>query len=114
MKNVMNYQSSEYDCGPTSLINALRYLFARRDITPDILKAIALYTLDAYDMQGETGRCGTSRMAMQFLASWLNQYGTCKKFPIAARFLQAEQVTLSANSAVASCLQQNGVAVVRC
>ena len=29
MKNYLNYQSSEYDCGPFSLINSLRYLYER-------------------------------------------------------------------------------------
>ncbi len=114
MRNVLNYQSSEYDCGPTSLTNALRCLFDRRDVTPDILKSIALYTLDAYDAQGELGKCGTSRMAIQFLANWLNQYGKCKHFPVSAHFLQEEQVTLSPNSAITGCLQQKGVAVVHC
>lgn len=52
MKNVLNYQSSEYDCGPTTLTNALRFLFERCDIPPELLKAIALYTLDAYNEQG--------------------------------------------------------------
>ena len=81
MKNVLNYQSSEYDCGPTTLTNALRYLFERCDIPPELLKAIALYTLDAYNEEGETGRSGTSAMAMQFLASWFEQFGRCKKIP---------------------------------
>ncbi len=92
MKNVLNYESSEYDCGPTTLTNALRYLFERCDIPPELLKAIALYTLDAYNEEGETGRSGTSAMAMQFLASWFEQFGRCKKFPISASFLLGEQV----------------------
>lgn len=114
MKNVLNYQSSEYDCGPTSLTNALRYLFERCDIPPEMLKAIALYTLDAYNAEGETGKSGTSAMAMQFLANWFEQYGKCKKFPISASFLRAEQVKMTRDSAIVSCLQQGGVAVVRC
>ena len=27
MKNVLNYQTSEYDCGPVSFLNGVRYLF---------------------------------------------------------------------------------------
>ena len=86
MKNVLNYQSSEYDCGPTTLTNALRYLFERCDIPPEMLKAIALYTLDAYNDAGETGMRGTSAMAMQCLANWFEHYGRCKRFPISATF----------------------------
>lgn len=113
MKNVLNYQSSEYDCGPTTLINAVRYLFDREEIAPELLKAISLYTLDSYNAQGESGKSGTSRMAMQFLSSWMNQYGRSKNFPIEARFLEADQVYIAPNSEIVSCLQQRGVAIVR-
>lgn len=114
MKNVLNYQSSEYDCGPTTLTNALRYLFERCDIAPEMLKAIAIYTLDAYNDDGEIGKSGTSAMAMQFLANWFEQYGRCKHFPISAAFLRGEQVRVQPNSTIISCLQQGGVAVIRC
>ena len=114
MKNVLNYQSSEYDCGPTTLTNALRFLFERCDIPPELLKAIAVYTLDAYNEQGETGKNGTSAMAMQFLANWFEQYGRCKRFPISAAFLCAQQVRVLQSSEIVACIQQGGVAVVRC
>lgn len=113
MKNVLNYQSSEYDCGPTTLINAVRYLFDREAIAPELLKAISLYTLDSYNEDGESGKSGTSRMAMHFLANWMNQYGERKKFPIRARFLEEDQVYIGQNSEIVECLQQRGVAVVR-
>lgn len=114
MKNVLNYQSSEYDCGPTALTNAIRYLFERRDIHPELLRAIALYTLDTYNREGESGKSGTSRMAMQFLANWLNQYGACKHFPISATFLEQERTVISPHSEIVGCLQQRGTVVVRC
>ena len=34
MKNVLNYQTSEYDCGPVSFLNGVRYLFDREEIFP--------------------------------------------------------------------------------
>ncbi|MDY5219371.1 MAG: peptidase C39 [Eubacteriales bacterium] len=114
MKNVLNDQSSEYDCGPTSLVNALRYLFERCEIHPELIKAISLYTLDTYNEQGESGRRGTSRTAMQFLASWFNRYGESRKFPISAAFHENERVVVSPNSSITGCLQQGGAAVVRC
>lgn len=113
MKNILNYQSSEYDCGPTTLINAVRFLFERDEIAPELLKSIALYTLDSYNAEGESGKSGTSRMAMQFLASWMNQYGASKHFPIHARFLEENQVYIGPHSEIVSCLQQRGVAIVR-
>lgn len=35
MKNPLHYQLSEYDCGPTSMMNALAYLFEREEIPPE-------------------------------------------------------------------------------
>ncbi len=29
MKNPLNYQTTEYDCGPTTLINAISFLFEK-------------------------------------------------------------------------------------
>lgn len=34
MKNPLHYQLSEYDCGPTSMMNAIAYLFEREEIPP--------------------------------------------------------------------------------
>lgn len=40
MKNPLNYQTTEYDCGPTTVMNAVSYLFNREEISPDIPKCI--------------------------------------------------------------------------
>lgn len=32
MKNPLHYQFSEYDCGPTSMQNAISFLFEREEI----------------------------------------------------------------------------------
>ena len=71
MKNLLIYQSTEYDCGPTTLTNAIRYLFDREEIYPDIVKYIMLYCLDSYNEAGEVGKRGTSASAMMFLSNWL-------------------------------------------
>lgn len=113
MRNMLNYQTSEYDCGPTTLVNAIRYLFEREQINPELLKAIYLYTLDAYNDKGESGKKGTSPMAMKFLSSWFNQYGLTNGFPISSKFLEGDRVYIGQNSPIVACLQQKGVAVVR-
>jgi len=113
MKNILNYQTSEYDCGPTTLTNAIRYLFDRESISPELLKAISLYTLDAFNDHGETGKSGTSLMAMKFISSWFNQYGKSKKFPIYSEFLEGNQVYIGQNSPIVGCLQQQGVVVAK-
>ena len=60
MKNPLHYQLTEYDCGPTSLLNAVNYLFEREEIPPEIVRNIMLYCLDCYGADGVSGKSGTS------------------------------------------------------
>ena len=113
MKNLLNYQSSEYDCGPVTLTNALRYLFEREDIYPDMIKWIMLYCLDTYNEEGEPCKHGTSRTAMLFLANWLNHFGEIKNFPISCEFLSGSKVSINEGSKIFTALKQGGVVVLR-
>ena len=58
MKNPLRYQLSEYDCGPTSMLNALAFLFEREDIPPEAVRNIMLYCLDCYGSDGVSGKSG--------------------------------------------------------
>lgn len=51
-KNPLHYQLSEYDCGPTAMLDAISYLFPREEIPPEIIRNIMLYCLDCYNMEG--------------------------------------------------------------
>ena len=42
MKIPLRYQMSEYDCGPTALLNAVSYLFPRREVPPEIIRCVML------------------------------------------------------------------------
>ena len=56
MKNPLRYQMSEYDCGPTTMLNAISYLFPREIISPEVIRNImpVSYThLDVYKRQVE-------------------------------------------------------------
>lgn len=113
MKNPLSYQSTEYDCGPTTMLNAMNYLFHREDISPDVVKAITMYCLDGYNDKGEAHKSGTTGMAMIFLANWLNQFGKVKEWPIHCQLVTGEGVHVSQNSKIAACLQSGGVVVAR-
>ncbi len=113
MKNILNYQTSEYDCGPVSLTNAIRYLFDREIIYPDIIKYIMLYCLDSYNEAGEVGKRGTSASAMMFLSNWLNQFGKIKNFPVSCDFLSGKDVHLETDSHILRALQKGGAVVLR-
>lgn len=113
MKIPLSYQRTEYDCGPTSFLNAISFLFHREDIPPDVLRYVMMYTLDSYNDKGEAYKKGTSQMAMAFLAGWLKQYARATNFPIECEYLGDEQVQLSENSRVTAALQQGGAVVLR-
>lgn len=113
MKNPLRYQISEYDCGPTSLLNALSYLFQREEISPELIRNIMLYSLDCYGNGGVLGKSGTSRMAMTFLSNWLDGVGKTGILPIASRHLSGGDVRMESHSLIVDALHRNGVAVVR-
>lgn len=113
MDNPLRYQLTEYDCGPTSLLNAVSYLFHREDLAPEIPRSIMLYCLDGFGADGVCGKCGTSCMAMMYLSNWFNGYGRAGHLPISSRYLAGEAVNLSQNSLVRDALRRSGAAVVR-
>lgn len=113
MKVPLSYQKSEYDCGPTTMLNALSYLFECEEIPPDIIKYIMIYTLDTFDEQGHCGKHGTSKMAMMFLSSWLNQYANMRSFPIHCEYVSGDDVCVETGGQLMTAVRQGGVAVVR-
>ena len=113
MKNPLNYQTTEYDCGPTTVLNAINFLFNREEIYPDVIKSVMQYTLDCYNERGEAYKNGTTGMAMMFLANWLNHFGKVKKWPILCEIITGREVYVGENSRIGECLQHGGVVVVK-
>jgi hypothetical protein len=113
MKTPLNRQITEYDCGPTGVLNALSFLFEREEIPPEIPKYVMMYCLDAYNAGGECGKNGTSKMAMQFLASWLNQYAEAKGFPVECVYLHAESVSVDRSGEIIHAIEDGGAVLVR-
>ncbi len=113
MKNPLHYQLSEYDCGPTSMLNAMSYLFEREKLSPELLRNIMLYCLDCYGADGSSGKSGTSCMAMMFLSNWLNGFGTAGHLPVSSLFLSGEAVNFGQNGLLRDALCRGGAAVVR-
>lgn len=113
MKNPLHYQLTEYDCGPTTMMNAVSYLFEREDIPPEIIRNIMLYCLDCYGEGGEPGKSGTSRMAMYFLSGWLCQFARIKSLPIRTKYLSGKSVYLGRESQINDALHRGGAVVLR-
>ncbi|MFG6333300.1 MAG: peptidase C39 [Lachnospiraceae bacterium] len=113
MKIPLHYQMSEYDCGPTAMLNGISFLFEREDIFPELIRNIMLYSLDCYGAEGTPGKSGTSRAAMMFLSNWLNGFGEIRRLPLASRYLSGRSVCLGSESLVNDALHRKGAAVVR-
>ena len=73
MKVPLRYQNTEYDCGTTSFVNALAYLYDREDVPVELLKAVYKYTLDVEGKDGIEGTCGTSIQHAKLLAKYFSE-----------------------------------------
>lgn len=113
MKNPLHYQLSEYDCGPTAMLNAVSFLFEREEISPVVIRNIMLYCLDTYNDEGIMGKCGTSHAAMMFLSNWLNGFGKIGQLPVSSSYLSGERVWVGKGSWINDALCRGGAVVVR-
>ncbi len=113
MDNPLRYQMTEYDCGPTSMLNAVSYLFCRDKIPPEIIRSVMQYCLDCFGPDGACGKCGTSCMAMMFLSNWLSGFGQAGHLAISSQYLSGQDVNFSQNSRLLDALRRKGAAVIR-
>lgn len=113
MKNPLHYQISEYDCGPTSMLNAVNFLFEREEIPPEVIRNIMLYCLDCYGSEGTFGKSGTSCTAMMFLSNWLDGFGKVGHLPVSCAYVSGKSVYIGSDSLINDALRRGGVAVVR-
>lgn len=113
MKNPLHYQLTEYDCGPTSMLNAVNFLFEREEIPPEVIRNIMLYCLDCYGSEGSPGKSGTSCTAMMFLSNWLDGFGRTGKLPVSSQYLSGENVLIRQDGTIMDALRRGGAVVVR-
>lgn len=114
MKNMLCYQSTEYDCGPTTIVNAIRFLFKRQEIPPALIKGIWMYCNDTYNDQGHVGKHGTSKAAIRFMAHWLTKFGEGYQMPLKAEYAEEDDALILPESRTYRCLEEGGVALMRC
>ena len=110
MKILLKYQNSEYDCGPTSFINALAYLYDREEIPAELIKAVYTYTLDCFDQDGNMGQGGTSRDAIKYLTYWIKEFSIRKNFDILCDRLEKSEVNYKN---IFKSIKNNGVVFIR-
>ena len=111
-KTPLSYQITEYDCGQTTFLNAIRYLFARREISPSMIIKIMQHTLDKRNARGEEGKGGTSIYAMEFLATWINKTSKDCNMEMQTKVLKNKEADID-NEEVEQCIKNGGVAILR-
>ncbi len=104
----LHYQVSEYDCVPTTFINAVTYLYERDEIPPMVISHIYLYSMDTVGRNARFGTGGTSKYAVKLLGNWLNSY-KMKKFSVYTEFLEKFEISLETGSRIDTCLKEKGI-----
>lgn len=113
MKSPLRYQATDADCGKTSLTNAFMYLFERSEIPPQVIDYITRVTGDCN--LGVLGYYrGTSAYALSFMADWCNDYLVRAGFPIRAKALSGDEVSMAEGSPLVAGLREGAVAVCGC
>ena len=112
MKIPLRYQTTEYDCGTTSIINAITYLFEREEIPPIIIYNISKYTLDEFNEKGEENKGGTSTSSVRLLAHWINSFAKTRNFNIVCEILVGKEVDLFGEKVI-NCMNSDGVILAR-
>lgn len=110
MKTPFRWQASEYDCVPTTFVNALSFLFDREEIPPVVVQRVYLYCLDSISARREFGH-GTSGFATALLANWLGEFRH-KTFKVDAEVLDGATVGFGGGSKISECLNGGGVALL--
>ena len=112
MKIPLRYQNTEYDCGTTTFVNALAFLYDREDIPVELLKAIYRFTLDVENKEGIIGAGGTSIEHAELLAKYFVEYANKNNdFDINCKVLSGDEV--NANY-MRKCIDDKSVIVARC
>lgn len=113
LKNNLIYQTSEYDCGTACLVNALRYLYERDEIIPEVLKAMYTFSLDCFDDDGKPGFSGTSKACMHYIAYWLNHYSKTHTFQIKAKEYSDQCIKIEESNGFGQFLKKGGCILLR-
>lgn len=112
-KAPLRYQSTEYDCGPVAIMNAISCVCDFSDIPVSVLKMVYNATLDKCNQTGYVGWEGTTLESMEFVANWLNHFYSKVGFPeLTCKVLKGDEVSFKKDSELLQWLKQENVVVL--
>ncbi|MDD2898363.1 MAG: hypothetical protein PHI31_06585 [Desulfuromonadaceae bacterium] len=108
MRVPFRQQATGYDCAPTSLINALCYLFKRAQLPPYVVHRVYKDSLD------HAAARGTSSQAIMEMGHWLSCYREKRfdKFAVESSYIYGSEVHLRPTSEIVTCLGDGGAALI--
>lgn len=109
MQSPLRFQLTEFDCVPTTFVNAICWLFPRAEIPPLVLQRVFLSCLDKATSRGNLCH-GTSGSAINVLVEWLNAYRT-KKFRLKAVYCHGGMVNFRSGSKLSKRMKPGGVGI---
>ncbi len=111
MKIPLRYQVSEFDCGTVSLLNAVSYLYKRSDIPLELVRAIHLYTIDCYDINGDKSNEWMANESIKQLCNWITNCTKKNNYGLDCIYLRGEEVTYEL---MEKCIRNDGVIFIKC
>ena len=112
MKSPFNYQVTDYDCVPTTFVNALQYLFNREEIPPIVIQKIMLYSLDIISTYGYHGY-GTSDLSAKLIMQWLEEFPDDKFAFKNCKYISGKKVHLKKGSEIIACMNRGGAVLLQ-
>jgi hypothetical protein len=85
MKTPLRYQASKWDCGPTTFLNAITYLFDNDSIPPIAIKYTYRFTLDQRECKG------TDLGPLERLGQLFNKFKS-PRFSLTTKVLKGKEV----------------------
>lgn len=104
----LKYQSTKYDCVPTTFLNAINYLFKIDEIQPEVIQRILQYSLDTINRNGEHGKGGTTGLSCEFILEWLRRY---YEDQLECEYITGNEVHLGQNNKIVRSVNDGGVAL---
>lgn len=101
-------QISEYDCAPTTYLNAFSCLFKRDEIAPGIIRIIYKNSLDC--KENMIGDCGTSKRAMKKITKKIKQYSLRHNINLDIKYIKGNKVDICK---IINWIKHEGIIIVR-
>lgn len=105
MKTPLRYQLRNFDCGSTSILNCISYLFDREEMPIEVVKLIETYSSNCYAEDGTLNNSDLTRHIMFFISKWINEYAKQHRVPLSCFYLNSYEVDITK---IKRCLQAGG------